>query len=168
MENFVYHFQTSLNFCSVSWTSTWTRSRSWKSSRKPTSTRQARQTLKSTYYHRETTEGDQWKVVFAQFFTNTTCKDGLDFFFEGGRLLHTSPCFLADSSSNPAKMTLHWFSMSIMFNSGFQGVTKRCRLSLLTNSAPQKRGEGGGGLVAVRGLTQKWVQLCTSRDMELK
>ncbi len=49
-----------------------------------------------------------------------------------------------------------------------KGVTKRCRLSLLTNSAlvirVQMRGEGGGEL---RGLSQ-WVQLCTSRDMEPK
>ncbi len=44
---------------------------------------------------------------------------------------------------------------------------KRCRLSLLTNSAPRKptspnSGGRGGGM---RGLSQ-WVQLCTSRDME--
>ncbi len=51
----------------------------------------------------------------------------------------------------------------------FQGVTKRCRLSLLTNSALAIRvtspNAGGGG--ELRGLSQ-WIQLCTSRDMEPK
>jgi hypothetical protein len=50
-----------------------------------------------------------------------------------------------------------------------QGVTKRCRLSWLTNSAlvlqVQRNaggmGWGGGGL-------SQWVQMCTSRDMEPK
>ncbi len=49
-----------------------------------------------------------------------------------------------------------------------QEVTKRCRLSLLTNSVlvyESKRGGGGG--IAGRGLSQ-WVQLCTSRDMVTK
>ncbi len=46
-----------------------------------------------------------------------------------------------------------------------QGVTKRCRLSLLTNSALAIRVQMRGG--GLQGLSQ-WVQLCTSRDIEPK
>ncbi len=55
-----------------------------------------------------------------------------------------------------------WLVLSVVIVLGMlsnQGVTKRCRLSLLTNSAlairVQMRGEGG----ELRGLSQ-WVQLC--------
>ncbi len=44
----------------------------------------------------------------------------------------------------------------------YTGVTKRCRLSLLTNSALVYESKCG-----LRGLSQ-WAQLCTSRDMEPK
>ncbi len=46
----------------------------------------------------------------------------------------------------------------------YQVVPKRCRLSLLTNSAPIYESKCGGR-GELRGLIQ-WVQLCTSRDME--
>ncbi len=48
-----------------------------------------------------------------------------------------------------------------------QRVTKRCRLSLLTNSALSYTSPNARGLGGLRGLSQ-WVQLCISRDMEPK
>ncbi len=54
---------------------------------------------------------------------------------------------------------------------GFEGtstLTKRCHLSLLTNSAQVYESQcGGTGGLELRGPSQQ-VQLCTSRDMEPK
>jgi hypothetical protein len=49
-----------------------------------------------------------------------------------------------------------------------KGVTKRCRLSLLTNSVLEYESKCGG-MGRVAGVSaNEYVQLCTSRDMEPK